>query len=76
MTQRGKVSGRPVVGVIGNAHVVENRFTTQMVGERNLRAIAEVAKSLQPGSTTKQANDIAEQYIRDNKGVPSFLNYT
>ena len=37
---------RPVVGVIGNAHRVENRFTTQMVGERNLRAVAEVAGAL------------------------------
>src|SRR3979411_3227497 len=34
---------RPVVGVIGNAHRIENRFATQMVGERNLRAGAEVA---------------------------------
>ena len=34
---------RPVVGVIANAHRVENRFQTQMVGERNLRAVADVA---------------------------------
>lgn len=34
---------RPVVGVIGNAHRLENRFTVQMVGERNLRAVAEVS---------------------------------
>jgi len=37
---------RPVVGVIGNAHRVENRFNTQMVGERNLRAVADVAGAL------------------------------
>jgi putative glutamine amidotransferase len=37
---------RPVVGVIGNAHIVENRFAAQLVGERNLRAIAEVANAL------------------------------
>jgi putative glutamine amidotransferase len=37
---------RPVVGVIGNAYRVENRFATQMVGERNLRAVAEVAGAL------------------------------
>ncbi|MGH6704556.1 MAG: gamma-glutamyl-gamma-aminobutyrate hydrolase family protein [Bradyrhizobium sp.] len=37
---------RPVVGVIGNAHRIENRFATQMVGERNLLAIAEVAGAL------------------------------
>ena len=34
---------RPVVGVIGNAHRLENRFTVQMVGERNLRAVAEIS---------------------------------
>ncbi len=32
--------------MIGNAHRVENRFTTQMVGERNLRAIADVIGAL------------------------------
>ena len=37
---------RPVVGVIGNAHLVENRFAAQRVGERNLRAVAEVAGAL------------------------------
>ena len=37
---------RPVVGVIGNAHRLENRFATQMVGERNLRAVADVAGAL------------------------------
>jgi len=37
---------RPVVGVIGNAHRVEKRFNIHGVGERNLRAIAEVAGAL------------------------------
>jgi putative glutamine amidotransferase len=37
---------RPVVGVIGGAHKVEGRFTAQRVGERNLRAVAEVAGAL------------------------------
>ena len=37
---------KPVVGVIGNVHVVENRFPAQMVGERNLRAVAEAAGAL------------------------------
>ena len=37
---------RPVVGVIGSAHRVENKFTAQRVGERNLRAVAEVAGAL------------------------------
>src|SRR6266851_2288339 len=33
---------RPVVGVIGNAYRIEDRFATQLVGERNLRAVAGV----------------------------------
>jgi len=37
---------RPVVGVIGNAYRIENRFATQMVGDRNLRAVAEVSGAL------------------------------
>jgi putative glutamine amidotransferase len=37
---------RPVVGVIGNAQIIEKRFTAQVVGERNLRAVAEAANAL------------------------------
>lgn len=37
---------RPIVGVIGNAQVVEKRFSVQSVGERNLRAVAEVANAM------------------------------
>jgi len=37
---------RPVVGVIGNAYRIENRFATHLVGERNLRAVAEVSGAL------------------------------
>lgn len=37
---------KPVVGVIGNSYLFENRFATQLVGERNLRAVAEVAGAL------------------------------
>src|SRR5512147_2280087 len=37
---------RPVVGVIGNAYRVENRFQTQIVGERNLRAVTDVTGAL------------------------------
>jgi putative glutamine amidotransferase len=38
--------GKPVVGVIANAHLVENRFAAQLVGEKTLRAVAEVAGAL------------------------------
>jgi putative glutamine amidotransferase len=37
---------KPVVGVIGNTHVIENRFPAQLCGERNLRAVAEVAGAM------------------------------
>ena len=37
---------KPVVGVIGSAHLVEGKFTAQRVGERNLRAVAEAAGAL------------------------------
>lgn len=37
---------KPVVGVIGNSTMIENRFAVQMVGERNLRAVADVMGAL------------------------------
>lgn len=37
---------KPVIGVIGNRHVVESRFAVQVVGERNMRALAEVTDAL------------------------------
>ena len=37
---------KPVVGVIGNAHVVNDRHNVQIVGQRNLCAVAEVAGAL------------------------------
>ena len=37
---------KPVVGVIANAHRIENRFDVQAVGQRNLRAVADVAGAL------------------------------
>lgn len=37
---------RPVIGIIGNSHSVENRFTVQMAGERNMRAVADVTGAL------------------------------
>lgn len=37
---------RPVIGVIGNTRMIEDRFTVQLVGETNLRAVADVAGAL------------------------------
>lgn len=46
IAMREHLTKRPVIGIIGNTHIVENRFPTQQVGERNLRAVAEVADAL------------------------------
>ena len=37
---------KPLVGVIGNAHVINDRHNVQIVGRSNLRAVAEVAEAL------------------------------
>ncbi len=37
---------KPVIGVIGSAHLAENKYPAQRVGERNLRAVAEAAGAL------------------------------
>jgi len=38
--------GKPIVGVIGSARQLEGRFQVQMVGARNMRAVADVAGAL------------------------------
>ncbi|MFM9943393.1 MAG: gamma-glutamyl-gamma-aminobutyrate hydrolase family protein [Hyphomicrobiaceae bacterium] len=43
---KARTKSRPVVGVIGNARLVESRFQLQVVGEKNLRAVADVAGAL------------------------------
>ncbi len=37
---------KPVVGVIGSAHLAEGKYPAQRAGERNLRAVAEAAGAL------------------------------
>lgn len=37
--------------------------------------LAEIAKLIQPGVTTKYLDKIAEQFIRDHHGIPGFLGY-
>ena len=44
------------------------REANQLVG----RTLGEVAKWVQPGITTKRLDEIAEEFIRDNGGVPGF----
>ncbi len=39
------------------------------------RTHAEVAKLITPGVSTLKLDKVAEEYIRDNKGIPAFLGY-
>ena len=39
------------------------------------KTLGEVAKVIGPGVTTLELNKLAETFIRDNGGVPAFLNY-
>ena len=39
------------------------------------KTLAEVAKVIGAGVTTKKLNDLAETYIKDNGAIPAFLNY-
>ncbi|MBC7868491.1 MAG: type I methionyl aminopeptidase [Gloeobacteraceae cyanobacterium ES-bin-316] len=47
------------------------RHSCLLVGKTH----AELAKILKPGISTLKLNDIAEEFIRDNAGIPSFKNY-
>ncbi len=39
------------------------------------KTLAEIAKILKPGITTLSIDKFIGSYIRDNNGIPSFLNY-
>lgn len=39
------------------------------------KTLAEVARVIGPGVTTKALNALAETYIKDNGAIPAFLNY-
>ncbi|MEG1673944.1 MAG: type I methionyl aminopeptidase [Bacteroidales bacterium] len=47
------------------------RESNRLVG----KTLGEVAKWIQPGVTTLKLDQIAEQFIRDNGGVPGFKGY-
>ncbi len=40
------------------------------------KTLGEIAKVIRPGIKTIELNKLAETYIRDNGGVPAFLNYS
>lgn len=39
------------------------------------KAHAEIARMIKPGAKTSDMDQVAEEFIRDHGGVPSFLNY-
>jgi methionyl aminopeptidase len=39
------------------------------------KTLGEIAKVIAPGVKTIELNKLAETFIRDNGGVPAFLNY-
>ena len=39
------------------------------------RTLAEVAKIIEPGVTTRQLDRVAEEFIRDNGAIPTFKGY-
>lgn len=47
------------------------RISSLLVSE----TLAEVARIIAPGVTTKQLNDLAETFIQDHGAIPAFLNY-
>jgi methionyl aminopeptidase len=47
------------------------RHSCLLVGKTH----AELAKILKPGISTMKLNELAEEFIRDNGGIPSFKNY-
>ncbi len=47
------------------------RESNQLVG----KTLCELAKVIRPGITTLYLDQIAEEFIRDNKAVPGFLGY-
>lgn len=50
----------------------------ELLRESNIlvgRTLAEVGRNVRPGVTTKQLDKIAEEYIRSNGAIPSFLGY-
>jgi methionyl aminopeptidase len=47
------------------------RHSSLLVGD----ALAEVAKAIKPGVKTMALDKIAYEFIHDNGGVPSFLDY-
>ena len=61
-----------------NVIILKTKEEIELMRHSNLlvgKAIALVASAIKPGVTTLYLNGLAEKFIRDNGGIPSFLNY-
>ena len=54
-----------------DAEIELMKISGQVLG----KAHAEVAKRIRPGVTTKELDRVAEEFIRDNGGIPSFKGF-
>lgn len=60
------------------SNIVKSESEIRLIKESSLlvgKTLAEVARFIKPGVATKFLDQIAETYIRDNGGVPSFKGY-
>ena len=56
------------VSILSDAEIGLVRESSLLVG----RTLAEVAKRIRAGVTTGELDELAEQFIRDNGGLPGF----
>ncbi len=58
--------------------LIKTEEEIELLRESNLlvsKTLAEIAAILKPGISTEKLDQHAEEYIRDNKGIPGFLKY-
>jgi methionyl aminopeptidase len=61
------------------SNIVKSESEIRLIKESSLlvgKTLAEVARFIKAGVTTKFLDEIAEAYIRENGGVPSFKGYS
>ncbi|EOR93189.1 Methionine aminopeptidase [Arcticibacter svalbardensis MN12-7] len=59
--------------------ILKTAEEVELIRESSLlvsRTLAEVGRLVKPGVKTIDLNKYAETFIRDNKGIPAFLNYS
>ena len=74
MAQASRLSDNITMSKISYKSVEE----IELIRESSLlvsKTLGEIAKIIAPGVKTIELNKLAETYIRDNGGVPAFLNY-